>query len=93
MPPKKGSKKKKEHKPKKAPAKHKKQSKKKKQCPGDALLAKTIMNRKKAPPARNYEPDLPSDARHTLAEKLLLGEELAQYSFGSVGSFCAGFPS
>ena len=37
--------------------------------------------------AREYEPTLPSDKRFTLAEKLLLGEELAQYSFGAAGSF------
>jgi len=40
----------------------------------------------KRKPAREYEPDLPSDARETLVEKLLLGEELAQYSFGAMGS-------
>ena len=33
-----------------------------------------------------YEPTIDSDRRYTLAEKLLLGEELAQYSF-STGSF------
>ena len=37
--------------------------------------------------AREFEPVLPSDKRFTLAEKLLLGEELAQYSFGAAGSF------
>lgn len=38
-------------------------------------------------PKREYQPDNPSDARRTLAEKLLLGEELAQFSFGTTGSF------
>ena len=38
-------------------------------------------------PKREYQPDNPSDERRTLAEKLLLGEELAQFSFGTTGSF------
>ena len=40
----------------------------------------------KRPSPKEYKPTLPSDVRHTLAEKLLLGEELAQYSFGATGS-------
>jgi len=43
--------------------------------------------RKKQPPARHYEPEIESDVRRNIAEKLLLGEELAQYSFGTTGSF------
>lgn len=63
----------------------------KKSRPQTRSMTKTIRKQnKKQPPAREYEPDLPSDARYTLAEKLLLGEELAQYSFGSVGSHVVG---
>ena len=40
----------------------------------------------KRPSPKEYEPTLPSDIRNTLAEKLLLGEELAQYAFGATGS-------
>ena len=40
----------------------------------------------KRPSPKEYKPTLPSDVRHTLAEKLLLGEELAQYAFGATGS-------
>lgn len=43
--------------------------------------------RKRQPPARHYEPEIESDVRRNIAEKLLLGEELAQYSFGTTGSF------
>ena len=47
--------------------------------------------RKKRPSPKEYEPTLPSDERNTIAEKLLLGEELAQYAFGTAGSYLVAF--
>lgn len=65
-------------------------AKKKKQTGGSAKKAlKPVVKDtvKRKIPKREYQPDNPSDARRTLAEKLLLGEELAQFSFGTTGSF------
>lgn len=49
--------------------------------------AKAKQYHKKQKKKAEYEPDLPCDERQSLAEKLLLGEELAQYAFGAAGSY------
>jgi hypothetical protein len=70
-------------------ARARKKGNSKRKCATNAS-AKSKQLRRKKQSKECYEADLPSDDRETLAEKLLLGEELAQYAFGATGSFLIG---